>query len=233
MEFKIQDVLKNIIPGTLLWIYIIIALYINTGMLATDFLPGNAKDFSEICLFIFLTIVYLTGYILDGISSYIEDGLVYKYCVQRPSYHLLNGTGWEKAKLAGLPLITSTLKARYKVENNTEPQDKIDKIFSRTLFRIANGMKNKCSDSQKELIIEYYNSYVFSRNIAATALITCLITLVLTMINFSGYWIVFITILFIFIFATIRWRQRTYYYSKIILQSCLLLEPITTKPPNG
>lgn len=231
MEFKIQDVLKNIIPGTLLWIYIIIALYIHTDMLATDFLPENAKDFSEICLFIFLTMVYLTGYILDGISSYLEEGLVYEYFVNRPSYHLLNGTGWEKAKLAGLPLIVQTLTTKHNQENNIQPTvadpaapsepTEITPEFARILFRIANRMKSKCTDTQKELISEYYNSYVFSRNIAATALIACLLTLILTITNISDYWVAFTTILIISVFAVLRWRQRAYYYSRIILHSCL------------
>lgn len=93
MEFRIEDILKNIIPGMIFIIGILI-LYFN-GFSYPDFIKfisTDIKEYSEIILVLLLVASYIAGYLVDSLSSILEHYCIYKI-FGTPSLKLLTGKG--------------------------------------------------------------------------------------------------------------------------------------------
>src|SRR4051794_33203766 len=93
MEFRFEDILKNIIPGALLLTSLIFAIVAPLPITTVEaFLKSDIKEYSEILLVSFLVVSYLFGYLIDAISSWAEHYLIHK-TFGSPSYNLLTGKG--------------------------------------------------------------------------------------------------------------------------------------------
>lgn len=228
MEFKFQDILKNIIPGMVFLIGLIILFLTD---IVRIFPPttklSEFKEFSEVIFLLIVLSSYLLGYINDAISSLLEYYAIY-YFFGSPSLKLLKGIG-KRIVLAKHDEIIEYIKT----EKNLTSLDvdlnaghwffqkdfRASKLKARRLFKHANNLKDLPSqECYKEKIKEYYNSYVFSRNIFFSICFT------LSVIVFSYFkiitlkvWILLALILLIF---GIRRRDKSYYYSRQVLLAC-------------
>ncbi|XHR97130.1 hypothetical protein ACFJIV_11035 [Mucilaginibacter sp. UC70_90] len=228
MEFKFQDILKNIIPGMVVLVGVIILFLTDITSIFTP--ATKLSEFKEFAEVIFLLIVlssYLLGYINDAISSLLEYYVIYHF-FGTPSLKLLKGTG-KRIFLAKPDEILQYIKTTKSL--NSQDVDLIagrwffqkdfrtSKLKARVLFKHANNMKDLPSqECYKDKIREYYNSYVFSRNIFFSICFT------LAVIVFSYFkiitfkiWVILALILLLF---AIRRRDKSYYYSRQILLAC-------------
>lgn len=73
MEFRIQDILKNIIPGAtiVLSVFALLFYYVFFNKYCAVF-NSNLKEYSEVLLISLLVVFYICGYTIDLIASNIE-----------------------------------------------------------------------------------------------------------------------------------------------------------------
>lgn len=78
MEFRFEDILKNIIPGSIVFSGIVIIILNQiTFDCMIEILKSDLKEYSEVLLLLILTSSYLFGYLNDSISSILENYVVY------------------------------------------------------------------------------------------------------------------------------------------------------------
>ena len=214
MEFRIQDLLKYVIPGMLILTVILIGNIISNITVFPDKVPESVKDLSAILLLVFLAVSYTFGYFLDGLASLIEKGL-YAW-LSKPSFELFNGTN-KSYKLNDAEKIVKFLCNNM---NIMVVPALITKEFAVLLFKTANVSKDKNpSDVIRERVNEYYSAYIFSRNLMATlflSFIYCIILLIFAdrSVTLTLY---FILLSFLLMLSLVRWRMRGYYYSRQVI----------------
>ena len=200
MEYKFQDILKNIIPGFYIILGLIILFYIG-GYIDLEFVNRVKFVPEEIALFFIPLVFYIVGYVNDILSSYFEYQL-YQYFYQRPSELLLNA----KKKRYTL-LYLSKIKKKLDLSSKVISKEEAYQAFQR-----ANILK----DSNDNIIAEFYVSYIFARNLM-TANVIIVFTALVFMISFGQY-CMFMSVFFVYAILSIlfiyRWRQKAIYYSK-------------------
>ena len=205
MEYKFQDILKNIIPGFYIILGLIILFYIG-GYIDLEFVNRVKFVPEEIALFFIPLVFYIVGYVNDILSSYFEYQL-YQYFYQRPSELLLNA----KKKRYTL-LYLSKIKKKLDLSSKVISKEEAYQAFQR-----ANILK----DSNDNIIAEFYVSYIFARNLM-TANVIIVFTVLLFMISFGQY-CMFMSVFFVYAILSIlfiyRWRQKAIYYSKRVFNS--------------
>ena len=205
MEYKFQDILKNIIPGFYIILGLIILFYIG-GYIDLEFVNRVKFVPEEIALFFIPLVFYIVGYVNDILSSYFEYQL-YQYFYQRPSELLLNAKK-KRYTLLYLSKINKKLDLSSKV---------ISKEEAYQAFQRANILK----DSNDNIIAEFYVSYIFARNLM-TANVIIVFTALVFMISFGQY-CMFMSVFFVYAILSIlfiyRWRQKAIYYSKRVFNS--------------
>lgn len=217
MEFRIQDVLKNLLPGLL---FCIITLYLCQPKSLNIFeahTPALIKDLSSIFFVVFMATIYITGYFIDAISSIIERKVLYKF-LKQPSYYLLNDLK-PLNKLAKRQEIIDNLC----VKSNTTALPKIKKEVAADLFRLANELKDgNPLTSLVNKIGEFYNAYVFSRNVMVSIFMSVLVCMYYNLFhehNNSQH--IFWPLVVALVLSYLRWRSRGFYYSRqVFLTSC-------------
>jgi len=205
MEYKFQDILKNIIPGFYIILGLIILFYIG-GYIDLEFVNRVKFVPEEIALFFIPLVFYIVGYVNDILSSYFEYQL-YQYFYQRPSELLLNA----KKKRYTL-LYLSKIKKKLDLSSKVISKEEAYQAFQR-----ANILK----DSNDNIIAEFYVSYIFARNLM-TANVIIVFTALVFMISFGQY-CMFMSVFFVYAILSIlfiyRWRQKAIYYSKRVFNS--------------
>ena len=208
MEYKFQDILKNIIPGFYIILGLIILFYIG-GYIDLEFVNRVKFVPEEIALFFIPLVFYIVGYVNDILSSYFEYQL-YQYFYQRPSELLLNA----KKKRYTL-LYLSKIKKKLDLSSKVISKEEAYQAFQR-----ANILK----DSNDNIIAEFYVSYIFARNLM-TANVIIVFTALVFMISFGQY-CMFMSVFFVYAILSIlfiyRWRQKAIYYSKRVFNSIYL-----------
>lgn len=206
MEFRIQDVLKHILPGGAILLTIFL-LFSKTGSFdASNFYITYIKDTGELWVFIFLIVAYFCGYLNDAISSQLEYW-GYKL-INRPSFSLLNDRN-KRYKLVQKNDIFAALSATARPISTKEECHK--------LFLLANAKKDmNPSEAIKEKVKEYYNSYVFSRNMLTASVV---ITSVLFYLFGFSFFTLSTSLAILVLFR--RWRQKAYCYSRQVFYACL------------
>ena len=213
MEFRIQDILKNVIPGVLA-VFIAIVIYSLEGNHFIGYsYSDKLKDYSEIVFFVFLVLVYIIGFTIDALASILENEVIYKL-FKKPSYLLLTGNAKQKFHLPQRLVILNKLLSRceYPLDTQLTPQ------ITDTLFKTANWLKDQSnSDITKERIAEYYNSYIFARNISCVLFISVILNIILAVSSWSQLGLLLTIQVGTFLLVILRLKQRAYYYSRQVL----------------
>jgi hypothetical protein len=211
MEFRIQDILKNIIPGFML-AFVSILIYGNKlgWEFIDNIISSDIKEYSEVVLVILLILSYITGYFVDLCASGAEM-LIYRI-LDKPSHILLN-----KPNCVYTLVKIAEIKQKLAI-----PEGTITPAKAELYFKEANLIKdNNPSETIKEKVKEYYNSYIFSRNMLLSLLFTFIIYMIISAYSsFSNCYII-ATFLLVIVLFFFRWRSRAFYYSRQVFNSIL------------
>ncbi|WP_195353773.1 hypothetical protein [Bacteroides cellulosilyticus] len=208
MEYKFQDVLKNIIPGFYILFGSFIICFFNGMSINKITIIMNIFPAEVYLLFIPL-IIYILGYINDTIASFFEYNIYYNI-YKRPSELLLNERK-KRYKLSDVSKIKQLLNI-----SNAEYPINADNAYK--MFQKANSMKKSNED-----ISEFYVSYIFARNMMTSNVLVTLFCFIGTLFSFHNIslWAITVVFLVINILFTYRWRQKSIYYSKKVFNSII------------
>lgn len=210
MEYKFQDILKNIIPGFYITFGIVLLCWFSGGI-TNDNSINLVKDIpGEVFVFFIPLIFYIIGYLNDILSSCFEFYL-YELGCRRPSELLLNNKK-KRYRLSKLDEIKSKLEIAS--ENNIISREESYKAFQK-----ANAMK----DMNKDNVSEFYVSYIFARNFMVANLLLSIGSSIVAIFNTSNchIWIIPISYLLLSCLFVYRWKQKALYYSKKVFNSII------------
>ena len=217
MEFRFEDILKNIIPGFVLLVGLIFFFY---GGRTYDefqkFISSGYKDYSEVILVLLLIICYLLGFLADAVGSRLEKHCIYAI-FGTPSLKLLQNKG-RRIKLVNYQEILNNIVLKCHLTSVTlSTLDRAHKIKSTTLlFQHANSLKDlNPNEKIKEKVKEYYFSYIFSRNILFAYLISFILIIfsIRNLLTTTVYVFLIITLFILFL----RRMEKSFYYSRQVL----------------
>jgi hypothetical protein len=112
MEFRFEDILKNIIPGMITCFGLSIFFLSNYSY--TDIqktISSDIKEYSEIILVLLLVCCYLVGYCVDALSSVLEHYCIYAI-FGTPTLKLLKGKG-RRIFLSNYTEVLQNIKRKY------------------------------------------------------------------------------------------------------------------------
>jgi len=216
MNYRIQEILKMLIPGVIL----VSCLYL---LLVKEKYPENPfdKDMISLVIIIFLVVSYVCGYFIDWFGSIFER-LYYK-SFPRPSELMFNDNSANPKYRVQLVKKEKIIEYLCLVLQKSS-QHPLSKDNALKLFKLANYLKDRnTSVAVKERLNELYFTKIFSRNVMMTFLtmFVCYMLIILfgvfgwvSQINLSSS--IFITIPF-FVMSMIRWRETAFYYSRAVL----------------
>lgn len=209
MEYKFQDILKNIIPGFYITVGVLL-LCLFSGILEINTFKVLESIPGEVTIFVVPLLFYVMGYLNDTLSSQYEYFL-YSKILKRPSELLLKNT-----------------KSRYKINDLDNIKQKLeikgditrDKAYQ--AFQKANSQKNHARID----VLEFYVSYIFARNLMTANIIVTLCSLVFCIVSLdkSILWLIFVTYSLLSGIFIFRWRQKAFYYSKKVFNCISTLE---------
>lgn len=189
MNFKAYDIISKLLPGLAL-IYSLIFLY------------GDFENYSNADYILPITVIaFFVGYIIDAISSWLED-FYYLTWKGKPSTRLLakNKGVW---KVTAPPYLN---EVKMKVRELIEEDISDDEIFR--------FIQNSAFKSDKERLSDFLQSYVFAR--VFLTLVTLLAVLFAT--KYFCHWQFFIIALPIIFVSWLRAKQRAYYYAVEVIR---------------
>ena len=212
MEFRFEDILKKIIPGSIVFTgVLLIILNQITFDCMIEIVKSDLKEYSEILLFIILIISYLLGYLNDSISSMFENYILYKI-IKKPSYYLLtNSCKINKLKIANLDEVLNKINEKFKIK--IECLEKTD-LNSSQAFKLINQCKK-----DDDLLKEYYFSYIFSRNIFFASIFLSIAIVTSNHLNLE--WFSYPIILCILTILYFRRIEKSFYYSRRVIVGLL------------
>ena len=193
MEYKFQDVLKNIIPGFYILFGSFIICFFNGMSINKITIIMNIFPAEVYLLFIPL-IIYILGYINDTIASFFEYNIYYNI--------------YKRSDVSKIKQLLNISNAEYPIN--------ADNAYK--MFQKANSMKKSNED-----ISEFYVSYIFARNMMTSNVLVTLFCFIGTLFSFHNIslWTITVVFLVINILFTYRWRQKSIYYSKNVFNSII------------
>lgn len=189
MKFKLYDILSSIIPGFA--VYIALFIYFKI-------------DFNTIPQIPALALVFILGYIINALSSWIEGFLFWTWG-GKPSDKMLDGKSILKIKFFQYNKVKNMLS-----EESESKAPRNDELFS-IAMRYANS-SNRVTD--------FNGLYAFSRSI----LVSTFFSGVILNIHFWFTWMIFIATLCIILIFWIRAKQNAYYYVREVLNTYLSIK---------
>ena len=185
MTFKAYDIFSSLLPGFLL-------------LLAALNLLGY--NFDKDLVVAYTPIAFLLGYIINTVSSWLED-LYFLTWGGKPSSRLLEGKSIWKVKFYH----AARAKASLLQESSASASPSSDELFS-IAMRHANG--------QKDTRVEDFNgSYALSRSLLTSVFLASILVLVKNYYDWRYYAILIPTVFVMWL----RCKQRAYYYCKEVL----------------
>ncbi len=221
MQFRFEDILKNMIPGSLI-IFSLIFYFLAplTGIEFQLFLKNYVQNYSAVIVVVFFIVSYLSGYIMDALASWGEYYAIYKV-FGTPAYKLFKQAG-TRMIFQNSDLVLNNLDNEYKIyERKMIATDlkTLTKKEASALFKLANVYSQRCSDDlTKQKLKEYYYAYIFSRNIFFSVFISSIIYLITPFNHLNLFLLLFILVLNTIFF--IRRKDKAYYFSRQILIAC-------------
>jgi len=210
MEFRFQDILKNIIPGLLIISEIFYIILIQYPCVINDKLLNSLNEIKEISLVVTLCSAFIIGYLIDSLSSWFEHFILYRYLFPKPSFRVLNNNG--RYCLYNKDMIITNIISKF----NNVPDlqtNRFDKKHSSLLFKYANILKEDAPETIKNKTSEFYFSYIFSRNLLFSFFTIFIMSIIcdLHFRKFDEIILVHISIISILLF---RWLDKSAYYTR-------------------
>jgi hypothetical protein len=228
MEFRFEDITKNVIPGSLLTLSLI--YYFLEQLTPAEFqifLVNYIKDYSAVLIVVFLFAFYLCGYIVDALASWGEHYIIYK-TLGTPAYKLFKEKG-NRITFHLSAEVLQNLDRQYKIYDKkiiSSDIKRLTKNQASELFKFASIFSERCSDDlTKQKLKEYYYSYIFSRNIFFSVFFSSIILIVASYDHLSFFALLSLIMLNVLLF--IRRRDKSYYYSRQILIACTKIVEIS------
>ena len=221
MQFRFEDILKNMIPGSLI-IFSLIFYFLAplTGIEFQLFLKNYVQNYSAVIVVVFFIVGYLSGYIIDALASWGEYYTIYKVA-GTPAYKLFKQAG-TRLTFQNTDLVLSNLDKEYKIYERKIIATNLKTLTKReasALFKLANIYSQRCSDDvTKQKLKEYYYAYIFSRNIFFSVFSSSIIYLITPFNHLNLFLLLFILVLNVIFF--IRRKDKAYYFSRQILIAC-------------
>lgn len=184
MNFKAYDILSSLVPGFLAVLILLNALDIRYD-----------KDM----VIAYTAIAFLLGYLMNTISSWMEDFYFFTWG-GKPSSRLLDGKDIWKVRFHQSSKVRGLLLAEWGNSSATN-----DQLFS-IAMRHANGHKDGRADDFNAL-------YAFSRSLLTTIFIGSVILLIENYDNWKYYACLIPAVIIVWL----RCKQRAYYYAREVL----------------
>jgi hypothetical protein len=216
MEFRFEDILKNLIPGSVLLSAIALFFFNTTSFQGIIIIASDLKDYSAVVLVGILVGCYITGFMNDALSSFLEYHFIHRL-FGRPSYNLLMGKS-ERYSLINYETIINNVKNKFPndlslVFNNNKANNR--KVTVR-IFKYANILKIQNDKAEVTAMIkENYYSYVFSRNLFFSVMFS--IFFLIMRYHHSLTIFSYVSFLLIILLLAFRRRERDYYNTRYIL----------------
>lgn len=195
MNYRLQDIMKMIIPGLYLMALILGYEILCSGF---DIDTSKLKDLSSIVIMLIPFVGFVVGYFVECITAGLEHGW-YALGGRRPSKNILEGSSMYP--VAGIEKI----KRKHQIASDNISNDKANEIL-----QIA-----KQSIPNKEIVEPYRNNAALARNIFGAQLIFILVYVVLLDAFYSEvYWYLSLIVLFVFLGY---WIHHNHVYVKYVL----------------
>ncbi|WP_448103473.1 hypothetical protein [Pedobacter panaciterrae] len=195
MNFKAYDILSSLVPG-----FLILLAGLNVFEI----------DFDKDLLVAYTTVAFPLGYVMNSLSSWLEDFYFWTWG-GRPSSKMLEAgsSGVWKVKFYNSAKVRQAL-----IDASGNSQATNDELFQYAC-RYATGEK----DSKVE---DLSASYVFARSLLTAVVIGMPVLLVQNYEDWR-YWIVLIPTLFV---LWLRCKQRAYFYVRQVLNNFLKIRQL-------
>lgn len=195
MNYRLQDIMKMIIPGLYL-----MALVLGYEFLCSDFDidTSKLKDLSAIVVLLIPFVGFVVGYFVECITAGLEHGW-YALCGRRPSKNILEGSSiYPVADI-------EKIKTKHQISNGSITTDKANEALQAAKQSIPN----------KEVVEPYRNNAALARNIFGAQLIfTVLLAVLLDAFYTEVYWYLSLVALLAFLGY---WIHHNHVYVKYVL----------------
>ena len=226
MNFKFYDILGHIIPGVLI---VTVCLYfkITEDILFITKWSTHIESLklSSVIPVVFLVASYIAGYLISGLSSWSEKLLWYLWG-GRPSTILLKKSRQyfgktfiiRRMKLSNLDKIQDILLPSISDDpTNTIEIDDIDRDDVAEIFqKVKYKALYNCSENQQERLQNFFDSYLFSRN-----LLIAILLVFSSLLYFAFSWQLLILGLLFLLVLFKRCYDRAIYYSRELFETAL------------
>lgn len=184
MNFKAYDILATLVPGFIFQMVMLSVL---------------KMDYNKDYIIPYTASAFLLGYILNTLSSWLEDFYYFTWG-GKPSSLLLQGKNIWKVRFYEFEKAKALLIEDSSIDN---PND--DQLFAIAARTINGNVNSRVSD--------FNSNYAFARAILTTMLIA---TIILIINNHDDY-LYYLTLFPILFITWLRCKQRAFYYSKEVL----------------
>ena len=195
MNYRLQDIMKMIIPGLYL-----MALVLGYEFLCSDFDIDTAKlkDLSAIVVLLIPFVGFVVGYFVECITAGLEHGW-YVLGGRRPSKNILEGSSiYPVADI-------EKIKTKHQISNGSITNDKANEALQAAKQSIPN----------KEVVEPYRNNAALARNIFdAKFIFTVLLAVLLDTFYTEVYWYLSLVVLLAFLGY---WVHHNHVYVKYVL----------------
>jgi hypothetical protein len=220
MKFNIHDFISKIIPGGLTLI-ILFSIVItneveNGGSNLNDYIT-ILKEFKGLNSIFFLMIAYLLGYVLDGLSSFFTEKILWKMWGGWPIVLLHQGKTTSRTTFPQRKKVFNTLsKIYFNSIKDDFSEDEYDELYYFAQSQVRKSGTNEQTTRQQD----YINSYIFSRNLTTTLIIITIILGIIIIVNYSiTALILLILILLFLLFNYYRCKDKALYQTRNLLNS--------------
>lgn len=195
MNYRLQDIMKMIIPGLYL-----MALVLGYEFLCSDFDIDTAKlkDLSAIVVLLIPFVGFVVGYFVECITAGLEHGW-YALGGRRPSKNILEGSSiYPVADI-------EKIKTKHQISNGSITNDKANEALQAAKQSIPN----------REVVEPYRNNAALARNIFGAQLIfTVLLAVLLDTFYTEVYWYLSLVVMLAFLGY---WIHHNHVYVKYVL----------------
>lgn len=195
MNYRLQDIMKMIIPGLYLMVLVLGYEFLCSDL---DIDTSKLKDLSAIVLLLIPFVGFVVGYFVECITTGLEHGW-YALGGRRPSKNILEGSS--KYPVADLEKI----KTKHQITNSGINNVKANEVLQAAKQSIPN----------KEVVEPYRNNAALARNIfGAQIVFTVLLAVLLDTFYTEVYWYLSLLVLLVFLGY---WRHHNHVYVKYVL----------------
>lgn len=195
MNYRLQDIMKMIIPGLYL-----MALVLGYEILYSDFDidTSKLKDLSAIVVLLIPFVGFVSGYFVECITAGLEHGW-YALGGRRPSKNILAGSSMYPVAYI------ENIKTKHQIANGNISNDTANEILQTAKQSIPN----------KEVVEPYRNNAALARNIFGSQLLfTVLLAVLLDDFYIEVYWYLSLVALLAFFGY---WMHHNHVYVKYVL----------------